>query len=399
MSNKWPTARLAEVLKPVSRPTTPDVSRSYRLLGVRLDGNGAFHRETVTGAETSASQLFEVTDGDFIYSRLFAWRGAFGLIGRDLAGAYVSSEFPTFRADEQRLDPRFLNYWFRLPDTLRRVEADCTGSTPLTRNRFKETFFLNLEIALPSIGEQRRIVDLIEAIAGKIEDARRLRGEAEEAVGGLLASRINEIFCRLARDFQPQPLSGFDPHVTSGPRNWAKHYEVTGHRFYRAQDIGPSGAVLNDSRVYVSPPPGGQGRSATLVAGDLMIVITGATVGRVALFANGMEPGFVSQHVAICRLPRNQVNSEFVLWGLRGPDGQSQLLGQRYGQGKPGLNLENVGALSLPFPPIEEQQRVVQYLRAYGRVVDESAVEQESSVALMRGMLPSVLDKAFRGEM
>jgi len=49
--------------------------------------------------------------------------------------------------------------------------------------------------------------------------------------------------------------------------------------------------VLNDSRVFVAPPAGGQGRSAMLQRGDLMLVITGATVGRVSIFRDGLEPG------------------------------------------------------------------------------------------------------------
>jgi type I restriction enzyme S subunit len=139
----------------------------YRLLGVRLEGNGAFHRETVSGSETSASRLSRVERGDFIYSRLFAWRGAFGVIGEDLENCYVSNEFPLFRVDESKIDASYLNRWFQLPATWRRVEEDCAGSTPTTRNRFKEEFFLKLEIPLPSLSEQRAIVGRFDALADK----------------------------------------------------------------------------------------------------------------------------------------------------------------------------------------------------------------------------------------
>jgi len=64
----------------------------------------------------------------------------------------------------------------------------------------------------------------------------------------------------------------------------------------------------------------------------------------------------------ICRLPEGTSQPRFALWGLRSPHGQEQLLGQRYGQGKPGLNLANVRNLSLPLPPIGEQHRIVAYL-------------------------------------
>ena len=78
MRATWPSVALGEVLAPVVRGEQVDPSSEYRLLGVRLDGQGPFHRETVLGTQTSAARLYKVKTGDFIYSRLFAWRGAFG---------------------------------------------------------------------------------------------------------------------------------------------------------------------------------------------------------------------------------------------------------------------------------------------------------------------------------
>ena len=75
-------------------------------------------------------------------------------------------------------------------------------------------------------------------------------------------AEADRIFDRLSE--RRRAFGSFDPHVTSGPRNWAKHYEENGYRFYRAQDIGAEGDVLADSKVFISPPPGEQGRSAML---------------------------------------------------------------------------------------------------------------------------------------
>ena len=101
-----------------------------------------------------------------------------------------------------------------------------------------------------------------------------------------------------------------------------------------------------------------------------MLVITGSTVGRAIVCRKGLEPGFVSRHVAICRLPQAECFPELVRWGLRGPEGQAQLLSQRYGQGKPGLNLKNIRSLSLPFPPLADQRRIVAYLDGLRAKVD-----------------------------
>ena len=129
-----------------------------------------------------------------------------------------------------------------------------------------------------------------------------------------------------------------------------------------------------------------------------MIVITGSTVGRITVYPMDAEPGFVSQHVAICRVP-SEVVPRFAFWGLHNSKGREQLLGQRYGQGKPGLNLTNIRNLTLPLPPIEEQQRVVVSLERFERSSRHVIEMQRQRRSELEALLPSILDKAFRGEL
>lgn len=163
------TVRLGQVVKQVTRKEAVDPEKEYPLLGVRLNGEGPFYRETKTGAESSAAYLYRVEAGDFIYSRLFAWRGAFGIVPPELDGHYVSNEFPTFKPKDDRIDLSYLFYWFRLPGTLARVEEECTGTTKQSRNRFKEQFFKALTLDVPSLDEQRQRVGQIKQVVSLLE--------------------------------------------------------------------------------------------------------------------------------------------------------------------------------------------------------------------------------------
>ena len=196
MKKGWSEVALGEVLEPVSRTVRLEPQESYRLLGVRLEGKGAFHRETKLGSEIAATRLDRVQDGDFIYSRLFAWRGAFSLIGPELDGAFVSSEFPTFTARKpERINLGYLKYWFRQPRIWKAVEEDCQGSTPLTRNRYKEEFFNTLRISLPPLPEQQRLATQLGAIESRLARAETLQAEATLESLALVRSLMHPAHC------------------------------------------------------------------------------------------------------------------------------------------------------------------------------------------------------------
>ena len=394
MKSDWETTRLGELLRRSEETLEPSPQLEYREITVRLWGNGVVERGRAQGSELSGRR-FVAHQGQFIASRIDARNGAMGLVPDSLEGALVTNDFPLFNLNAERLSPIYLQWISRTNWFIELCQRASEGTT--NRVRLKEDRFLALEVPLPPLCDQNRIVGRIELLASQIEAARALCREAADEAQALLLSQIEAIFSRLEVGHKVRSFGSYSPHVTSGPRNWAKHYERNGARFYRAQDVGPAGAVLNDSKIFIAPPPGEQGRTAILQAGDLMLVITGATVGRVNLFRNGLEPGFVSQHVAICRLPQGEVDPEFALWGLRGPSGQEQLLSQRYGQGKPGLNLANIRALALPFPQLEVQRSVVAELDALQQKIDELRGLQADRNEELNAILPSVLNMAFHG--
>ncbi|MBX3735705.1 MAG: restriction endonuclease subunit S [Candidatus Didemnitutus sp.] len=394
----WPKVRLGEVLRRVERFEPRDELTEYPFAGTYSFARGIFVGERKLGSTFALPKIQRVRQGDFVYCKIMAWEGAFGLVPAEADNCVMSGAFVAYELHRDRIDERFLGYFFKVPDHWRSIGSQSSG-TNVRRQSLHPTQFEAAEIPLPPLAEQRRVVARIEELAAQIHEARTFRHQATEEADALVQNQAGKIFERLSREHEARDFGSFSPHVTSGPRNWAKHYETSGARFYRAQDIGPSGSVIEDSKVFITPPPGNQGRSATLQTGDLMLVITGATVGRACVFRGGLEPGFVSQHVAICRLPQSAIDPEFALWALRSPFGQSQLLGQRYGQGKPGLNLTNIKSLKLPFPPLPVQRRIVAELDALQAEVDALKRHQAETAAELDALLPALLDRAFKGEL
>ena len=91
--SEWTPVRLGEVTTQVRDAVKVAVGPKYPLLGVKWYAEGPFLRETVSSETSKATTLYRVSPGQFIYNRMFAWKGAFGIVGDGLAGSFVSNEF------------------------------------------------------------------------------------------------------------------------------------------------------------------------------------------------------------------------------------------------------------------------------------------------------------------
>ena len=394
-SPQWPTVSLAELLTHRKEFIQIDDLTHYKRCRVQLHAQGIVLRDHVLGAEIKTKKQQVCKAGDFLVAEIDAKVGGYGIVPAELDGAIVSSHYFLFGVNESRLERAYLGYYIRTSAFMEQVAAQ--GSTNYAAIR--PGHVLQYTLPLPPITEQRRLVQRLNAFADKFEKAQSLREAASTETQALLRARTGHVFDQLAHDFPVRAFNEFQPHVTSGPRSWGPRLVEQGDRFYRAQDILPNGKLGNEGKVFIEPPPTNQGASARLQPGDLMIVITGATVGRVTVYPRSSEPGYVNQHVAICRLDASQLDPRYSLWGLLSPYGQAQLLGQRYGQGKPGLNLTNIRSLRLPVPSLDKQRQVIAYLDNLAEKTDLARRDQAATQHELNALLPAILDRAFRGDL
>jgi type I restriction enzyme S subunit len=375
--------KLGDLLTPVQRAENVDTTKEYRLLGIRLEGQGPFLRETVTGTQTSATRLFRVAKGDFIYSRLFACRGAFGVVTDVLDGCYVSSEFPTFVPVAGKVDVEFLKYWFRLPSVIARVDADCTGSTPLTRNRFKENFFLALEVPLPPLAEQRRIVARIEELAFQIGEARILRRQASEEAQALLQSILAN-----DRSSRPTPMNEMltlrSPDVVV---ELDQIYEFAGvYSFGRG--VFKSGRKSGMDFAYP--------RLTRIRAGEFVYPKLMAWEGALAVVPAECDGCVVSTEFPVFTINEDRVLPEVLDVYFRTPSVWPEIAGESTGTNvrRRRLNPQDFLHYKMPLPSRDTQL----ILRNVKAEVDELMSLQTTTAMELDVLMPSILDKAFKGE-
>lgn len=193
------TVALVKHLKPALRPVNVDDNTPYQLLGVKWYGEGPFFRETVLGKDSSATQLFRVCEGDIIFNRLFAWKGSFGVVPKELDGCYVSNEFPVFTIrDKSKTSAEFVKYYLRCPTIWSIAERLSTGTSSTSRNRFSVEDFLAVPFPKLTLIEQAKFVEAISAV-----------GELQERM------RSVDIICGKVLD---KWIGDFGPWIASGWR-------------------------------------------------------------------------------------------------------------------------------------------------------------------------------------
>jgi type I restriction enzyme S subunit len=185
----WRKVRLREVMSESSYAEHVDGARTYPNVGMLSFGRGLFEKAPIEGSITSANTLFRIRAGQFIYSRLFAFEGAYGNVPDRFDGYYVSNEFPAFDVDASAVDAAFLAAYFRSPDVWRQLAAASRGLGNRRQRVHPETL-LNFEVWLPPRATQTLAVGHVEHLAAISTQ----RGRQLQMVQALEAASLNNAF-------------------------------------------------------------------------------------------------------------------------------------------------------------------------------------------------------------
>src|SRR5258707_632462 len=132
---------------------------------------------------------------------------------------------------------------------------------------------------------------------------------------------------------------------------------------------------------------------------DLLVTVTCANVTKTALEALDLGEAYVSQHVALVRLVDALVAPFVHLWIVSPSHGRKKLLGDAYGAGKPGLNLDNLREVVLALPPLAEQREIVRRVETLFKLADGIEKRVAMATTCAEELTQSILAKALRGEL
>lgn len=402
MRSDWPTVKLGEVLRYVARPVAVIADQIYQEIGIRSFGKGIFHKKTITGLELGNKRVFWVTLGDFVLNIVFAWEGAIGIISEAETGMIGSHRFPTFRAEKRLLDLRFLLSYLSTPEGLNLLDRVSPGGAGRNRT-LSRTAFLEQSIPLPPVSEQCRIVARIEELTDEILEAINFRHNAAHDIEELLAAEERQIWPdNLLEEALPlEHLTTFLARGKQSAQGESEHFLIKTQHVQQDHCLPTLLRLAPQAAAKVQP-------EAFAQEGDILIACSAAgCLGRVARYRADGRTVSTDTHIAIARPDSHVVNSDYLYAYLRGAQGQHQLRSRERGdwqREKVGfrlteLNLSDLRKVPVPVPSRSEQDRIVAELNEIRAEIDTLKRLQIETAAELDALLPSVLDRAFRGEL
>lgn len=177
-------------------------------------------------------------------------------------------------------------------------------------------------------------------------------------------------------------------------------YTDTGIPFIREMNVYDDGIHI-DGMVHISKELSDSRLNSKFYTGDLLLNITGGSIGRCAIVPEDIPIGDVNQHVEIIRLIDKRL-SAYIHMIICSPYVQAIINSRSVGD-KAGFSAEKCKNIEIPLPPIAEQQRIVNRLNVILDEVDtygKAETELESlQKAFPNDIKKSVLQYAMQGKL
>jgi type I restriction enzyme S subunit len=372
MSSKKILTDLKRLISPVDRSESIEYDKKYRILGTHWYAKGLFVKDEKMGSSIKARRLNRVEKNDFVYNRLFAWKGAFAVCSSYTAGCYVSDEFPIFKVNTSQVHPKYLWYYFTLPAVWDEALSHSEGGTAISRNRLKVEKFLDLKIPIPELAEQRRIVEKLDKLNLMMDEAEDTATQGSENLNSVVFSIVYHLFLTNKSSWPPLKLENCIVSLKSGFACSRTNLSDNGTPHLRPYNVSTHGH-LDLSKIALLPTSLVDTDSYSLKEGDVIFNNTNSIdlVGKSALVEKDLEVGF-SNHLTRLRVNTRLVQPAWVVLNFQWLwlTGYFRKISKRW-IGQAGINSAALKETILFVPPLKLQKRIILDIQNITRNVNE----------------------------
>lgn len=274
-----------------------------------------------------------------------------------------------------------------------------------------------LRVILPSLDEQQAIAAYLDEQCAIIDEAIADAKASIDEYKGWKASIIFEVITKGVDKNAALKESGISwigqipstwnmclikyctVKIGSGktPSGGAEVYSDSGVMFLRSQNIYNEGLKLNDVS-YISEKIDSEMKNTRVQYRDVLLNITGGSIGRCCIFDLKDTPANVNQHVCILRTDPTKLLPEFLRYFWNSACGPIVIEQYQTGGNRAGLNFEQIGNIKIPFCSLDQQSSIVRHLDDVCEVIDDLVETKEKLISELESYKRSLIYEVVTGK-
>lgn len=290
------------------------------------------------------------------------------------------------------------------------------AATGVTRYGLPKSAIGESLIILPPLQEQQAISDFLDHETGKID---ALVAKKKRLVELLREKRTALISAAVTKGLNPSVkfkpsgvewlgevpehwgmgrLSFLTFKIGSGktPLGGAEAYVNEGICFIRSQNVYNEGLQLEDV-VYISEETNSEMFWSRVFPGDILLNITGASLGRTCIVPELFPEANVNQHVCIIRVT-NKKYRPYLSWVMKSALVKFQIDARQTGAAREGLTFDQISKIIFPFPPLSEQDIITNFLDRETTKIDTLIAKIEAAIKKLTEYRTALISAAVTGK-
>ena len=264
----------------------------------------------------------------------------------DYEEGLVSNIYTVFEIiNEEQLLPKYLMLWFSRSEFDRYARFKSHGSV---REIFGWDELCDIDLPVPSITEQRKIVETYRIVEERIE----LKRKINDNLVATLSTVYKELFADANTHFPKVPLQKICSKIGSGatPKGGKTAYISEGISLIRSTNVFDFNFEY-DELAHINQSQADALANVIVKPNDILFNITGVSVARCCMVPDNVLPARVNQHVMIIRPIKGETMSYYIMFTLCSADNKAKLLGiGQSGSTREAINKQELESFEIPLP-------------------------------------------------
>ncbi len=318
------------------------------------------------------------------------------------------------KPDRNKILPSYLFYCLQSKDIRIQLELVSTG---VTRYGLSKDDIGRASLPIPHIDLQRKICRFLDIELTEINKLIDAKNSLLKILSEKRQSIITQVFTKgldanvlmeesgiywideIPEGWKIKKIKYLTTKVGSGitPKGGATVYLKAGIPLLRSQNIQFNGLDLKDV-AYISEEIHESMGNSKVYAGDVLLNITGASIGRCYYYNGELGEANVNQHVCILR-PNEHILTGYLNLLLSSKIGQRQVELHQVGGGREGLTFDIIKSFIFPVPDIQEQRQILNYVQDFNDRIFLLEIATKQSMDILKERRATLITAAVTGQL